>query len=167
MKALMAVAFLVISLQANASDIKHKILPGSLHTGGEITIKIITERQADFDAEISYTIKPKPFVPLAREYRSGTFVATLPIAYLDERGYQELATDGTTITQGAKLQHLGLETVNEYIDSHHVRLTPESSKWELDAWYHPSVDSTGWAKLALELQVPIIGKYKVYSEILD
>lgn len=152
---------------ANAQEIKHKILPGSLHTGGDITIVVLNERQNDFDARISYKITPRALVPVPREYQTGTFQETLPIEFLDERGYQTLASDGPTIHQGATLSFMALENVDDYHDAYHVMLQPRSSDWTLEAWYHPTVLSTGWVKLALELQVPLVGRYKIFSRLID
>lgn len=166
MKAIVFALSLFISSQLLASVITHKILPGDLHSGGTLTIKITEERQDDFDAQVSYKIIPRMFVPISRSQREGTFTATLPIEYLDERGYEDLAVSGPTINQGATIQHLGLESVGRYNQSHHVKLTPQSRKWLLEAWYHPSVKATGWVQLAIELQnVPLVGKYKVYSKL--
>ncbi|MBH47387.1 MAG: hypothetical protein CME71_04385 [Halobacteriovorax sp.] len=167
MKSLISLVLVLFCLNASAELIHHKMRPGRLHSSGELTIEIKEQRQNDFDAEIKYTIKPKPLVPVPSEYRSGTFVATLPIEFLSELGYQALSDSGPTINQGATLEHLGLEDIGRYTDSHHVKLVPESSKWELEAWYHPEIRSTGWSQLALEMQVPIFGRYKVYSDLID
>tara|TARA_R110000868_G_scaffold61524_3_gene186961 strand:+ start:12959 stop:13462 length:504 start_codon:yes stop_codon:yes gene_type:complete len=167
MKSLISLVLISLSFCASAELIHHKMRPGRLHSSGELTIQIIEQRQNDFDAEIKYTIKPKPLVPVPSEYRQGTFIATMPIEYLSELGYQQLSDSGPTINQGATLEHLGLEDIGPYTDSHHVKLVPESSKWELEAWYHPEVSSTGWTQLALEMQVPIFGRYKVYSDLID
>jgi len=166
MKAFVSVIALFFCTNIFASQIIHNILPGKLHTGGTLKITIIEERQTDFDIEIDYEIKPKLFVPISRDQAKGSFQATLPIEFLDERGYEDLATDGPMINQGATIEHLGLEDITGFINSHHVKLTPESKKWLLEAWYHPSVESTGWIQLAIELQnIPLVGKYKVYSKL--
>ncbi len=166
MKAIVYALTFLFSFQLVASEITHKIMPGDLHSGGTLKIKIIAERQTDFDAQISYKIIPRLFVPISRSQREGTFTATLPIEYLDERGYEELAEGGPAINQGATIMHLGQENIGRYNRAHHVKLIPESKKWLLEAWFHPSVDSTGWVQLAIELQnVPLVGKYKVYSKL--
>lgn len=165
-KAIIFILHLLVLPQAFASEITHKILAGDLHSGGTLKIKIIEERQSDFDAEISYKIIPRLFVPISRSQREGIFIATLPIEYLDERGYEDLAQSGPTVNQGATLEHLGRVNIIGYDEAHHVRLTPSSKKWLLEAWYHPSVIATGWAQLMIELQnVPLVGKYKVYSKL--
>lgn len=149
-----------------ASQIIHNVLPGRFHTGGTIKIKIIEERQENFDIEINYEIKPKRFVPISTEHSKGTFTATLPIDFLDERGYENLANGGPIINQGATIEHMGFEDLGNFNQAHHVKLTPESRKWLLEAWFHSEVESTGWAQLAIELQnVPLVGKYKIYSEL--
>ncbi len=166
MKAVVFSIIIFIASSIQASEITHKILPGDLHSGGTLKIKIIQERQSDFDAQITYKIIPRLFVPISRSQREGTFTATLPIEYLDERGYEDLASGGPTINQGARLEHLGIETVGRFTNAHHVKLTPKSKKWLLEAWFHQNIKSTGWAKLAIELQnVPLVGKYKVYSQL--
>lgn len=167
MKVFMTLAMLGLSSFGFAEQIKHKILPGNLHTGGELTITVLNERQTDFDAQVDYKITPRALVPVPRDYRSGSFQATLPIEFLDERGYEDLAAGGPTIFQGATLTYMGLEDVDSYTDSYHVMLKPEESKWTLEAWYHPTVLSTGWVKMALELQVPLVGRYKVFSRLID
>ena len=167
MKVLTAFIAMMVATQVFSSEISHEMEPGNLHSSGTLQIKIIEERQDDFDAQIYYEIKPRPLVPIPQKYRKGTFIATLPIEYLDERGYEDLAQSGSVTHQGAKLQYVAQADIDVFSQSHHVRLIPESGKWELEAWYHPSVDATGWVKLALELQVPLVGRYKVFSNLID
>lgn len=154
----------LFSGQVLAETIIHNIIPGSLHRGGTITIKVIEERQEDFDAEVSYTIIPKPLVPIPAKYRKGSFLATLPIEYLDERGYEDLRGQ-IHVQNGAKLEHLGRKNIQGFAQTHHVRLIPSSNKWKLEAWYHPSVKSTGWAQLMMEFENSWVGTYQVYSKL--
>jgi len=165
MKLVFALVLTFITLSsAFAESIVHTIEAGRLHQGGTLTITIISERQTDFDAEIQYKVIPKPLVPMPANYRQGSFIATFPIEFLDERGYEDLQTSAQT-HNGAKLLHLGKKDLPGFRDSHHVKLIPESNKWTLEAWYHPSVRSTGWAKLKLEFKNTFLGAYQVFSNL--
>lgn len=150
------------------AQIVHNIESGSLHSGGSLTLKILERRETEFDIEISYEIKPRLFVPVSREYRSGKMVTTLPIQYLDENGYLDLQREGSFAQQEASISYVSQEDFGEYYDSHHVRILPDNSKWKLDIWYHPSVAAPSWPRLSLELSnIPLIGRYTVYSSLRD
>ncbi len=148
------------------AQLTHQIESGSLHSGGTLKIKILEQRQDDFDIEISYSINPRMFVPLGQAYRNGKMVTTLPIEYLDENGYLDLRHQGSLEHSDADIVYVGQEDFQDYVDSHRVRILPDSNKWKLDIWYHPSVELPSWPRLSLELSnVPLVGRYTVYSRL--
>lgn len=165
MKYLAMALALLLPLLAQA-QLVHTIESGSLHSGGSLEIKILEQRQDDFDIEISYKINPRMLVPLAEEYRSGQMVTTLPIEYLDENGYLDLQQSGTYQHNAADILYVGQENLNSLLDSHRVQIAPHNGKWKLDIWYHPSVELPSWPRLRLELtNVPLIGRYTVNSRL--
>lgn len=161
---LLHVFALLFSTSIFAETIIHDILPGKFHKGGTVRITVTNQTQDSFDAVVKYQIIPRAFIPIPAEYKSGSFDATLPIEYLDERGYEDL-NGQVAVQNGATLKHLGRKNITGYSQTHHVRLVPRSSKWILEAWYHPSLPSTGWAQLMLEFENSFTGKYQVYTKI--
>lgn len=169
MRTLALLCFTFLSLSSFATTeteaVSHYVTEGKYHKGGSLKFKTYDINEDSFTAEIKYNLDPKWFVSfIKKKYLNGETVEVLPIDFITEEGYLDLEITKEKEFRGAKLVHVGRKDVGRFKDCHVVEIYPASGKWRGKVYYHPSINSVGWAKFEITLlSVKVIAPYTMVS----
>jgi hypothetical protein len=153
MRILVVAILTLISINLLAADsITHDVEKSALARSGSFMVMTVDEiGPEEFTLIIGYDIKTTiPFVG----HQDGEFDIKMPIDFISEEGYINLENDGEMKYDNAIITPLGREDINGYDNCYKIRIDNTKSprkedRWSIDAYYHPSVASTGWVRSEL------------------
>lgn len=149
----------------DTETVSHSVTEGKYHNGGSLNFKTYDINEESFTAQIKYNLNPKWFVSfLKKKYLNGETVEVLPIDFITEEGYLDLEKSKEREFRGARLVHVGRKDIGDFKDCHVVEIFPASGKWKGKVYYHPSINSVGWAKFEITLlSIKVISPYTMVS----
>lgn len=163
---LLTLAFILFSQFALAyTKDQFKILRGTLHTGGSLSVetgKVINSGK-DINLKFQYKINRKALVPVPKEYLQGDYKQVMPVMFLDERGYIELSRVKKIKVPEATLIYLGKTSIGSLKNAYKVKIAADNKRSEIEIIYHPHLDGMGWGKLKLTIftDIPLLGNYVI------
>lgn len=163
---LLILAFILFSQFAFAyTKDQFKILRGTLHTGGSLSVETgaVINSGKDINLMFKYKINKKGLVPVPSEYLQGDYKQVMPVLFLDERGYIELARVKKMKVPEATLIYLGKTNLGANKNAYKVKIAADNKKSEIEIIYHPHLDGMGWGHLKLTIftGVPLLGNYVI------
>ena len=115
-------------------------------------------------ANIHYKLKTKWYVPIPDQ--EGDLGQELPVEFTNETGYQRLERESRIVYKDVYLDYLGRANVNNYSNCYKIKVTKTDNTWWAVAYYHPSIQSTGWARLELTYNnIPALGTYTIRANL--
>jgi hypothetical protein len=160
----LAIFPLLLSTLFQTASIFHDVSSTRLIKSGFYEIKTSEVSPEEVQVNIHYHLKAQWYAPIKDQ--EGDLIQILPMEYTREEGYLNLEQNGPQQFKNVMLYHLGRMDIPDFPGSHHIRVVRLDNKWEAEAWYHPSIASTGWSQMILTLKdIPVLGDYALKSQL--
>jgi len=144
---------------------------GKLHTGGRIEALVDPDqaRSGVVTVKLKYAVRKKIYVPVPQSVLNGDEEQDIPESFLDERGYLELESKGSSELEKVTLIHQGRFNLGKFLNCHKVLIKAKNGKSSTTVYFHPSLKGLGWKmiELVLHTNIPALGDYLFRAENVE